>query len=63
MGQDWLALIRLALIKDDMTVRRDDVNNENWADINQALAATRTQKGDKRGGFSLVNPALLQGAA
>jgi hypothetical protein len=49
MGQDWLALIRLALIKDNITVRKDDVNNENRAGINQALAATRAQKGDKRG--------------
>ena len=63
MGQDWLALIRLALIKDDITVRKDDVNNENRAGINQALAATRAQKSDKRGNFSLVNPALSQGAA
>ena len=28
MGQNWLALIRLALIKDEVTVRRGDVNNE-----------------------------------
>ena len=49
MGQSWLALIRLALIKDEVTVGKGDVNNENRAGINQALAATRAQKDDKRG--------------